>query len=213
MVPLLPTATTTQRKIPPEPYESGGGRKAQQDRPTRQRTQERNIDPRLMETCVVCNGSYKKGRGLKIHQKKSGCYRKLPDPHRNESKSVDPNFQDTNHSEVRRQADQDEGATKRIRNQKEERKEEKKEEIEGKPREQDTMHPKEIGTEKEEERIGDSENQGKPHEEDTKQSSEKEKGEQEENKRDSERLEIHVDASLYTEVDSWLNKTLKEGKK
>ena len=56
--------------------------------------------------CVVCKRSFKK-RGLKIHQKKSGCYRKLTDPHRKVSKSVAPNIQDKNHSDVGHQAGQE----------------------------------------------------------------------------------------------------------
>ena len=59
--------------------------------------------------CVVCKGSFKK-RGLKIHQKKSGCYKELTDPHRKIGKSVAPNIRETNHREVGHQVDQEERA-------------------------------------------------------------------------------------------------------
>ena len=67
------------------------------------------MDSGVMEICVVCKGSYKK-RGLKIHQKKSGCYKKLTDPHRRDHKTAAPYIQDINHSDEGRQADQEEQA-------------------------------------------------------------------------------------------------------
>ena len=124
--------------------------------------------------CVVCKGSYKK-RGLKIHQKKSGCYKKLTDPHRRDHKTVVPNIQEINHSDVGRQADQEEQAAGR-----------------------------KIG---EEERREDREHKG----EEPRQTKEDEEI-QESDRGNAEELEIHVDDSVYTEVDSWLNKTMKEAK-
>ena len=50
-----------------------------------------------MESCVVCKNMYKRGRGLKIHQTKSGCSRLIP--HRR-SKSEATGTQDSNHSDA-----------------------------------------------------------------------------------------------------------------
>ena len=58
-----------------------------------------------MEQCVVCKKYYLKGRGLKIHQKKSGCYSKLRDSHRKTSKSAAAVIQESNHSDNSSQVD------------------------------------------------------------------------------------------------------------
>ena len=60
---------------------------------------ERNKDNDSMEQCVVCKKYYLKGRGLKIHQKKAGCFSKLRDSHRKSFKSEAVVIQETNHSD------------------------------------------------------------------------------------------------------------------
>ena len=52
-----------------------------------------------MVQCIVCKKSYKKGRGIKIHQKKAGCFRKLQDPHRKLDKSVAAIIPEKHHSD------------------------------------------------------------------------------------------------------------------
>ena len=52
-----------------------------------------------MEQCIVCKKSFKKGRGIKIHQKKSGCFRKLRDPHRKLDKSEAVIIPEKHHSD------------------------------------------------------------------------------------------------------------------
>ena len=137
--------------------------------------------------CVVCKGSYKK-RGLKIHQKKSGCYKKLADQHRKVHKSVVPNIQDNNHSDVGHQADQkgraaDTQIGESVRTEDERQKETHQEPKETRQIENEYKDKKQT--------VGDSE---------------------EPSKEKPEELEIHIDASLYDEVNSWLNKTVKEVK-
>ena len=66
-------AKNTKGKIPSEPYESGGGRKVHQDGSNRKTDRKLLKDNDLMEECIVCKRSFKKGRGLKIHQKKSAA--------------------------------------------------------------------------------------------------------------------------------------------
>ena len=53
----------------------------------------------------VCKRYYLKGRGLEIHQKKSGCYSKLRDSHRKSCKSAAAVIQDSNHSDNSSQVD------------------------------------------------------------------------------------------------------------
>ena len=43
------------------------------DLPERRRHVVRKQHPIEMETCTVCGGSFKKGRGLKVHKSKSRC--------------------------------------------------------------------------------------------------------------------------------------------
>ena len=134
--------------------------------------------------CVVCKRSYKK-RGLKIHQKKSGCYKKLTDPHRKVYKSVAPNIQENNHSDVGHQADQEGRAAET------ERREERRETIEEKHQKPKEKEPRLKG----EDNDGNQETGGDLPE-----------------THDSEELEIHVDDTLYDEVHAWLDKTVKEVK-
>ena len=95
---LIYPATEPQReKIPLESYESGGGRRIQQDGLKRSRTQSLHKDSRDLEMCVVCKNMYKKGRGLKIHQTKSGCSKRIS--HRR-NKSEATGTQDSNHSDA-----------------------------------------------------------------------------------------------------------------
>ena len=60
---------------------------------------ERNKDNDSMEECVVCKKFYLKGRGLKIHQKKAGCFSKLKDSHRKLCKSAAAVTRESNHSD------------------------------------------------------------------------------------------------------------------
>ena len=55
-------------------------------------------DKRELELCVVCKEMFVKGRGLKIHQAKSGCGKKKPGSHRIANKSETKSVRDTNHS-------------------------------------------------------------------------------------------------------------------
>ena len=98
-IPRNTYATRKKRKIPPEPCERGGERRVRQDRPKRRTDLERKKDNDSMEECVVCKKYYLKGRGLKIHQKKAGCFSKLQDLHRNFYKSEAAVTQVTNHSD------------------------------------------------------------------------------------------------------------------
>lgn len=134
------------------------------------------MDQELVK-CVVCKGSFKK-RGLKIHQKKSGCYKELTDPHRKSCKSVAPNIRETNHSDVGHQVDQEERAA-------------------------ETKVGEERRTEEKVPRQIEEANTEEKHIEVSQES-----GEGGDGKGNSEELEIHVDASLYDEVDSWLVKTV-----
>ena len=93
---LYPATEQQKKKIPSESYESGGGRRIQQDGPNRSRTQRLQMDSRDLVSCEVCKGLYKK-RGLKIHQTKSGCSKRIP--HRR-CKSEATSTQDTNHSDA-----------------------------------------------------------------------------------------------------------------
>ena len=126
---------------------------------------------------------------MKIHQKKSGCYRKLTDPHRKVSKSVAPTIQDKNHSDVGHQAGQEERATK-AKTGKEGRLERHQELKEKEPR-----RTEEDDTDKKGADRGDSKESCTGGA-----------------KGDSEELEIHIDDSLYEEVNCWLHKTVKEVK-
>ena len=76
-----------------------------QDRSKRITDLQRNKDNDLMEQCIVCKRYYLKGRGLKIHQKKAGCFSKLRDPHRKLCKSAAAGTQETNHSGTSSQVD------------------------------------------------------------------------------------------------------------
>ena len=138
--------------------------------------------------CVVCKGSFKK-KGLKIHQKKSGCYKELTDPHRKIGKSVAPNIRETNHSDVGHQVDQ-EGRAAETKVGEERRTEDGK---------QTEKVPRQI-------EEADTDDKGKQRE------VTQESGKGEDGKGNSEELEIHVDTSLYDEVDSWLIKTVEDVK-
>ena len=139
-----------------------------------------------METCVVCKGSYKKGRGLKIHQKKSGCFKKLADLHRNKCKSEAPNTQEPNHSDVRSQVDQNGEATETSS-------------VEGQVKNRgEKGQDRQIGEKKEEPEDGG-----------TRQPKGEELG-QRNKTREGDALEIHVEPSLYAEVDTWLNTTVQD---
>ena len=50
--------------------------------------------------CSVCAGKYKNGRGLKIHQAKAGCGKKLPVSQRKTHKSEATSTLDSNHSDA-----------------------------------------------------------------------------------------------------------------
>ena len=50
--------------------------------------------------CSVCAGKYKNGRGLKIHQAKAGCGKKLPVSQRKTRKSEATSTRDSNHSDA-----------------------------------------------------------------------------------------------------------------
>ena len=63
------------------------------DRPKRKTDLARTTDN---EQCLVCKKYYLKGRGIKIHQKKAGCYLKL-DQHRKLNKSEAAVIQENNH--------------------------------------------------------------------------------------------------------------------
>ena len=146
--------------------------------------------------CVVCKRSYKK-RGLKIHQKKSGCYKKLTDPHRKVYKSVVPNIQENNHSEVGHQADQEGRAAEAGRREERRREAMEQKEKHQKPKEKEPRLKGEDNDGNQELGGGDLPD---------------ESGKREEERHDSEELEIHVDGTLYDEVHSWLDKTVKEVK-
>ena len=60
-----------------------------------QKTVKSSTQPQ-MESCEICGKSFKKGRGLSIHQTKAGCRSVLENRIKNKSKSSGP--QDTNHS-------------------------------------------------------------------------------------------------------------------
>ena len=98
-----------------------------------------------------CNGSYKKGKGLKIHHK-SGCYRKLSDLHRKAFKLVALNFKDINHVRL---------GDKGIRIKGQPRVQEigikkrgKKEQGEQNPKKEKTRHPRREYTKRQVTRIG-----------------------------------------------------------
>ena len=80
----------------------------QKDRSRRQRL-ERNMDVET-EQCFGCKGFFKKGKGLKIHQTKTGCLKKAEE-HRKAHKSEAIEVQDKNHSDQEGRVQQRQGGS------------------------------------------------------------------------------------------------------
>ena len=114
----------------------------------------------------------------------------MTDSHRKIYKSGEPNIQETNHSDAGHQAGQKGGAADTKGGEERSTEDKMQKEVHQELKEEPRQEQKED-TGKEEEVGGDS---------------------KESNKGTSEELEIHVEASLYHEVNSWLDKTVKEVK-
>ena len=147
----------------------------QKDRSRRQRL-ERNTDVET-EQCFGCKGFFKKGKGLKIHQTKTGCLKKAEE-HRKAHKSEAIEVQDKNHSDQEGRVHQRQVGS-----------------------EVETIRSTRHIEEKEEiRRRTETEDQGgQPLERKSKDLEETEKHEE---------TEIHVEETLYKEIQAWVKKEI-----
>lgn len=140
----------------------------------------------------MCKAWFKRGRGLNIHQSKSGCRKVLQEPQRKSHKSLAENIPEPHHSGVHSQvfpikAAQRTGDGKELANKEVGKQLERKEEVEDK--EKETEHRSEQN--EKQGHKGKKEAQGKPPE--TKGNTLEEQG-----------MNVHIEQELYMDIQAWL---------